>query len=415
MSTMFPESSEEEMADFAAMLDDYYEFDEPERGDIREAEILHINRNEIVVDLGVKRDGIVPGYDIDRLPPRALQNLNVGDRMPVYILNPMDEDGNLIVSINLGLQQNDWERVYDLLETGDMVDATVTGFNKGGALVKFGRLEGFVPDTHIAEIPQGLEGEARKQAMERLIGSTLSLKVIEVNQKRRRLIFSQREAQREWRSKQKERLLDELTEGEIVEGKVTGVRDFGVFVNVGGADGLIHVSELAWHRVPHPGDVVDIGDTVNVYILDLDQEKKRIALSLKRTRPDPWEPVEETYRVEQIVEGKVSNVVEFGAFVVLPDGIEGLLHVTEMVDGSLTEPFSHVKRGDTLVMKVVRIEKERKRIGFTQKELGLTHPTGRLPEEMAEDIQPRTDSVQAIPTYKSIGTYAEQTNHAAAD
>jgi small subunit ribosomal protein S1 len=221
-----------------------------------------------------------------------------------------------------------------------------------------------------------------------MVGQTIALKVIEVNQSRRRLILSQREAQRKWRTQQKKKLLEELKVGDIVPGRVTGVRDFGVFVDIGGADGLIHVSEMAWHRVPHPSDVVSVGDEIQVYILDLDQDQQRIALSLRRTYPDPWEKVEETYQIGQIIEGTVSNVVDFGAFVVLPDGIEGLLHITEMGDGTLTEPHSYVKRGDVIPLQIVRIEKDRKRIGFTQKELDLPEAaTPPTPEDAEPDSE----------------------------
>lgn len=374
---MFRDGSEEELQDFGALLDDYYSFAEPQRGDIRDAEILEINEYEIVVDMGVKRDGIVPPQDLERMLPSLLNSLHVGDVVPVYVLNPSDADGNLIVSINLGLQGHDWDRARELLASSDVVEAAVTGYNKGGLLVQFGRLEGFVPVSHCADIPHGLSGQERRDAMEAMIGQTLGLKVIEVNQGRRRLILSQREAQREWRATQKERLLDELKVGDIVTGTVTGIRDFGVFVDIGGADGLIHVSELAWHRVPHPSDVVSVGDEISVYVLELDHEQQRIALSLCRTLPDPWDTVLENYEVGQIVEGQVNNVVDFGAFVVLDDGIEGLLHVTEMGDGTLSEPHSYVRRGDRLSLRVVRIEPEKKRIGFTQTDLGITHPTAQ--------------------------------------
>jgi small subunit ribosomal protein S1 len=371
---MFRNSSEEEVQDFGALLDDYYSFDDLQRGDIRDAEILQINEYEIVVDVGVKRDGIVPPQDIERMSQEMLDSLHVGDIMPVYVLNPSDEDGNLIVSINLGLQGQDWDRALEYLESGDLIQSRITGYNKGGLLVEFGRLEGFVPTSHCVDIPHGLSGGERREALEELVGSTLGLKVIEVNQRRRRLILSQREAQREWRAAQKERLLDELEVGDIVSGTVTGVRDFGVFVDIGGADGLIHVSELAWHRVPHPDDVVAIGDDLNVYVLDLDHKRQRIALSLCRTLPDPWTTVTETYEIGQVLEGKVNNVVDFGAFIVLEDGIEGLLHISEMADGTLTEPHSYLKRGDTVTVRIVRIQPEEKRIGFTQQGLDIDLP-----------------------------------------
>jgi len=332
------------------------------------------------------------------------KSLRVGDLISVYVLNPSDKDGNLLVSLNLGLQAADWDRAYAFLESGEMVEAVVTGYNPGGALVRFGQMEGFVPNSHLLDVPQGLTGRDRDHAMDALIGVSLGLKVIEVNQRRRRLILSQREAQKEWRQQRKSNLMKDLTVGDIVSGRVTGIRDFGVFVDLGGADGLIHVSEIAWHRVPHPGDVLSIGDEIDVYVLELDKDNQRIALSLRRTYPDPWETVHDTYQIGQIVTGKVSNVVDFGAFVVLDDGIEGLLHLTEMGDGTLSEPHSYVKRGDQVTMRIVSIEPERKRIGFTQKDLSETPPvddTAGIEPVVDEDVRrvaaSAGDSEQTMP------------------
>jgi len=387
MVTLFSDNGEEEQyQDFADLLESSFEVDDLQRGDIREAVILDIRKSEIVVDVGVKHDGIIPQQDIERMEPGLFKSLNVGDSVPVYVLNPSDQEGNLIVSLNLGLQGHDWTRASELMESGEVIEGEIIGYNRGGLLVQFGRLEGFVPSSHLVEFGQGGADYERSDAMNEMVGQTIALKVIEVNQSRRRLILSQREAQREWRTQQKKKLLEELHVGDIVPGRVTGVRDFGVFVDIGGADGLIHVSEMAWHRVPHPSDVVSIGDEIEVYILELDHEQQRIALSLRRTYPDPWENVEEHYQIGQITEGTVSNVVDFGAFVVLADGIEGLLHITEMGDGTLTEPYSYVKRGDVIPLQIVRIEKDRKRIGFTQKELNLAGPANL--SELADVEEP---------------------------
>lgn len=199
------------------------------------------------------------------------------------------------------------------------------------------------------------------------MGKTLAVKVIEVDQTRRRLIFSEREAQREWRAQQKARLLAELKEGDRVKGTVTGLRDFGAFVNLGGADGLIHVSELAWHRVDHPRDVLRVGEVIEVYVLSLDRDNNRIALSRKRLLNDPWETAAEKYHEGQLVDGTVTNVVDFGAFVALDDGLEGLLHLSEMGDGTLKEPHSYVKKGDRLSLRISHLEPEKRRVGFTQR------------------------------------------------
>ncbi len=353
-------------AEFEALLEGSL-YTPPERGEIRKAEILQVDpKGDIIVDLGAKQDGIVPSQDLDRLDPEFRVTLLVGKEVPVYVMNPRDMDGNLIVSINQGLQQYDWERAKDLLTSEEVVEVNVTGHNRGGVLVHWNRLEGFIPTSHLVTVGQG--GNDRRDTLGTLNGYKLGVKVIEVDQERRRLIFSEREAQKEWRQQQKARLLSELMEGDVVVGTVTGLRDFGAFVNLGGADGLIHVSELAWHRVDHPRDVFKIGDKIEVYVLSLDRETNRIALSRKRLLPDPWSDAMNRYHENQEVEGMVTNVVDFGAFIALDDGLEGLLHLSEMGDGTLKEPYSYVKKGDRLNLRISRLEPDKRRVGFTQRE-----------------------------------------------
>jgi small subunit ribosomal protein S1 len=350
-------------SEFEELLDSSFSYQPPRRGEIRTATILQIDSREIIVDMGVKQDGIVPAQDIERLDPEVRDGLKVGAEVPVYVLNPRDQDDNLIVSINMGLQQYDWERARQLLTSEDVVQVTVTGSNKGGVLVRWHRLEGFIPSSHLVSV--NLSGG--QGTWDDLRDKELGVKVIEVDQDRRRLIFSEREAQKEWRAQQKARLLAELKEGDVVRGTVTGLRDFGAFVNLGGADGLIHVSELAWHRVDHPRDVLKVGDEIDVYVLNLDRESNRIALSRKRLLSDPWEDADQRYHEGQLVEGVVTNVVDFGAFIALDNGLEGLLHLSEMGDGSLKEPYSYVKKGDRLSLRISHLEPEKRRVGFTQR------------------------------------------------
>jgi small subunit ribosomal protein S1 len=271
----------------------------------------------------------------------------------------------------------------------------------------------------------------RRDAWDELRDAELVVKVIEVDQDRRRLIFSEREAQKEWRAQQKARLLAELKEGDRVEGVVTGLRDFGAFVNLGGADGLIHVSELAWHRVDHPRDVLRVGQEIEVYVLNLDRESNRIALSRKRLLNDPWDDAHERYHEGQLVDGTVTNVVDFGAFVALDDGLEGLLHLSEMGDGSLTEPHSYVKKGDRLSLRISHLEPEKRRVGFTQRwgteageeggEGGPVVADEAVEEEVAasvdaEETEAPTDEVTEVPSAAvETSNDAEDTEAAPAD
>jgi len=375
----------------------------PRRGEIRQATILQITRNEIFVDLGAKRDGIVTSQDIERLDPIMRDRLHLGEQVPVYVINPQDTNDNLIVSINMGLQQYDWDEARALLDTDDVVEVKVAGYNRGGVLVKWKRLDGFIPSSHMVTVSSGLQGTERKDAIDGVLDDALGVKVIEVDQTRRRLIFSEREAQREWRAQQKARLLSELKEGDEVEGEVTGLRDFGAFVNIGGADGLIHVSELAWHRVDHPRDVLNIGDVIKVHVLSLDRKTNRIALSRKRLLNDPWENAMGKYFEGQQVEGTVTNVVDFGAFIALDDGLEGLLHLSEMGDGTLKEPHSYVKKGDRLQLRISRLEPEKRRVGFTQR-WGTDQPILNSPEDGA----PLAEEEPAVPEAAEAPEAAEE-------
>ena len=391
-SNPVPDENFEEM--LASSFD--FSYSPPRRGEIREATILQIDEREIIVDLGAKQDGIVPSQDLDRMEDSFRESLEAGASIPVYVVNPRDQNDNLIVSINMGLQRYDWEKARELLRSQDPVDVKVSGYNKGGALVRWNRLEGFIPSSHLVSANMALD---RREAMSELIGSTLSVKVIEVDQDRRRLIFSEREAQKEWRAKRKQKLLAELSVGDVVNGVVTGLRDFGAFVNIGGADGLIHVSELAWHRVDHPRDILAIGDKIEVYVLNLDRETNRIALSRKRLLSDPWDEAQYRYHEGQLVEGQVTNVVDFGAFVALGDGLEGLLHLSEMGDGALKEPYSYVQKGDQLSLRISHLEPEKRRVGFTQRwgtEVGEEDDERDGDMDGAEEFGDGVDSVNEI-------------------
>jgi small subunit ribosomal protein S1 len=280
-----------------------------------------------------------------------------------------DEDGNLVLSVSQAQQTEDWKKAEELLENEGVWEGVVTDANKGGLIVPFGNLRGFVPASHVLDLPRGLNEEDRKLRMVRLVGQKVNLKVIEVNRKRRRLVFSQRDAQRGNREARKEVLLDQLHEGEIRKGVVSGLRDFGAFVDLGGADGLIHISELAWHRVNHPREVLKVGDEVEVYILRLDAEGKRIGLSLKRLQENPWAQVENLYHVGQLVEGTVSRVAQFGAFVSLDPGIEALLHTSQMAEPPPADPSLVVHEGQRLLMRCISIEADKQRLGLSLKDV----------------------------------------------
>ena len=359
-----------------------YDYQLPQRGDIREGVIVTIEPKEIVVDIGVKRDGIVPPRDLEMLGEEELAKLNVGDPVRVYILRPEDAQGNMIVSINIARKQQDWFQAEEIQQSGEIFEEEVIDFNKGGLLVPFGNLRGFIPASQLSELPRGLSQATRMARLKEYVGQTLPLKVIEVDRRRRRLILSERAARRKWREQQKEQLLNTLVEGEVRHGMVSGLADFGAFVNLGGADGLIHVSELSWDRVSHPREVLEPGQEVDVYILRLDHERKRIGLSLKRLQPDPWSLVDEKYEIDQLVKGAITNVVDFGAFARLEPGVEGLIHVSEIAEEEIGHPSNVLEPGEEVLMRIISIDSQRKRIG-----LSMRRVPGSEEVEVAEPME----------------------------
>ena len=333
-------------------------------GDVMDGVIMHLDREEILVDIGSKSEGIVPSREYSSLSPEERQQLSVGDTILVFVVQPENQEGHAVVSIDRARQEKSWRRLQELHEANDVIEAEVTNYNKGGLLVNLDGVRGFVPASQVTEIRGG--DEASKQAdMARLIGSSLPLKVIEINRHRNRLILSERQAVQERRDVMKERLIEELSEGEVRKGRVSSICDFGAFVDIGGADGLVHLSELSWSRVRHPSEVLRVGQEVDVYVLGINAQDKKIALSIKRTQAEPWSRVAAAYEVGQLVRGTVTQLANFGAFARIEDGIEGLIHVSELVDDRLTHPKQVVSEGDELLLRIIRIDPQRRRMGLS--------------------------------------------------
>ncbi|MFQ5944826.1 MAG: S1 RNA-binding domain-containing protein [Anaerolineae bacterium] len=380
-----PQDSDSE-ARLAAYLDEEYAVTRPQRGDILEGEVLQVDANQVLVDIGAKTEGVVQSHDLAKLDPELRSSITEGDVMPVYVLTPENADGDVVVSINLAKAAEDWKKAQTYLDQGESFEGLVSGHNKGGLIVPFGQIRGFVPASHVVDLVAPRNSEERMSQLAELEGRKLALKVIEVDRRRRRLILSQRAALREVREQRKEELLDSLQEGEIRKGRVSSLADFGAFVDLGGADGLIHISELAWQRVSHPREVLSVGDDVEVYVLRVDRERKRIGLSLRRLQPDPWTQAEASFQVGQVVEGTVTNVVEFGAFARIADGIEGLIHASELADDEEIDPREVVREGDVLQLKIISIDSTRQRIGLSLRQ----GPGSEHVEESAEELEEPT-------------------------
>ncbi len=372
-----------EDAQFLQELLDQHDYELPKVGDIRKGIIVAINTQGVIIDLGLKRDGLVPPTDLSKLSDEDRAALKVNDEIPVFILNTEQPD-SLIVSINMAMLNQDWIEAEALMESGEIIEGEVIGYNKGGAIIPYGRLRGFVPASHLSELTPGMSDRKRQQKLAKLRGEKLPVKIIEVDRRRRRLVFSQRDAQKEWEEKRKGELLDNLNEGDVLTGRVSGLRDFGIFVNLGGADGLVHISELAWHRIDHPREVVKVGDEIEVVVLKLDREEQRISLSRKKVLANPWETVEERYEVNQLVEGTVTRILDYGAFAEIEPGIEGLLHVSQLSRTNVENVSEVVKEGETHLLRVVSIDPRRQRIGLSLKAVTAQEQIEWMAEHMAQ-------------------------------
>jgi small subunit ribosomal protein S1 len=350
---------------FSALIESDYDYERPQRGQVCSATVLSIDENEVIVDLGCKRDGIVPRTDLERLDDAYRDSLQVGEEVPVSVLVVSGRQGDLVVSLNQGLARQDWLRAQEMLESGETCEAEAVDVNRGGIIVEFGRLRGFVPNSQLNVVRPGMRGERLDRVKRDLVGSTLWLSVIEAQQQHQRLILSQRAAG----ARRRQEVLSELVEGEVRTGKVRNLVKFGAFVDLDGIDGLIHISELDWKHVDHPREVLSVGDEIDVYVLKVDRERERIGLSRRRLLPDPWPLVVDGLRTGQVVEGTVTNVATFGVFVDLGKGVEGLVHTSEIPREVGWKDF---KSGSPLAVRVLDVDHWRRRIALSLRDVPAT-------------------------------------------
>ena len=339
--------------------------DFPKQGEIRTGVIASIGDNEILVSVGTKSEGVISGKEKEQIPAEAFANFQVGQEIPVYVLNPEDPSGNLILSYMRAREENDWLEAEKMKASGEAFDCKVIGYNKGGLIVPLGLLRGFVPASQVSVMRRVEDNESVDVRWSKMVGEPIKVVVIEVDRARHRLILSERSALQETRETIKDRLMDELHEGAIKTGRVTSLADFGAFVNIDGADGLVHLSEISWERIEHPGEVLKVGQEVKVKVIAVDQERKRIGLSIRQLLPDPWMVKVSSLKEGQLVEGKITHLTKFGAFAKLDEDLEGLIHISELSDQRINHPKEVVKEGDVVTLRVIKLDPERRRIGLS--------------------------------------------------
>ena len=340
--------------------------DLPQPGEIRTGMIASISPSQILVSIGAKSEGVVSGRELDQLTPEEREALKVGEEVHVYVLNPEDENGNVVLSLKRAQEQMSWKNVEKLLEGDTTIESKIIGFNKGGLIVGVEGLRGFVPSSQISALRRSQStGDTPEQRWQKMIGQPISVRVIEVDRERRRLILSERAASSESRQSIKERVIEELEEGKVYTGRVTSLANFGAFININGADGLVHLSELSWDHIDHPREVLEVGQEVKVKVINVDREKKRIGLSVRALQSDPWRSRVEKYSVGQLVEGVITRLTKFGAFARLGGDIEGLIHISEIAEHRIEHPKEVLKEGEVKSLRVIRIDPDQHRIGLS--------------------------------------------------
>lgn len=373
-----------------------------EAGTIVNGTVVQINDDEVMVDVGYKSEGRIPHHEIGLKPGETPDSVvSVGDEIEVFILKVEDADGNVLLSKRRADNRIVWEKLEKIKEADETIEATVTERVKGGLLVDVG-LRGFVPASHV--------DRNYVENLDSYLGQTLRLRVIELDRQKNNVVLSRKVVIEEEYESAKEEAFKQLKEGTVVPGVVRRLTDFGAFVDIGGGvEGLLHVSEMAWSRVRHPKDVLSEGDEVNVMVLEINEEKERISLSLKETLPDPWDSIEDRFSVGEITQATITRVVDFGAFAKIEDGVEGLIHISQLADRHVASPGEVVSPGDTVEVKVISLDQRARRIGLSMKD-AVERPKRQAPPPREQTFSDpnRDDSVTLGDVFEDLQAYFER-------
>ncbi len=368
------ENQREEHPMDALLEAEAYELETPRRGEIRTGTIARISENDVLVDVGAKSEGVVPYRELEQLSEEERAELDVGQEIEVYVIRSADRDGTMLLSLSRAEEEQDWRDVEKYMESRETLDSIVAGYNKGGLIVKYGRLRGFIPASQVSLARRRRsEGETPDQRWGKMVGEPIVTRVIEVDRRRNRLILSEKAAAREARDALKERLIADLTPGEVREGTVISLADFGAFVDIGGADGLIHISEISWKRVSDPKEILQVGQDVKVKVLNIDNERNRISLSLRELETNPWDDLMADFTEGQLVEGTITKLTKFGAFAAIKGledfEIEGLIHISELSDRRIEHPKEVVEETQTVTLRLIKIDRDKRRVGLSLKQV----------------------------------------------
>jgi small subunit ribosomal protein S1 len=365
-----------------------------EEGEVVTGHVVRIDKDEVLVDIGYKSEGVIPANELSiRKSVDPSDEVQVGEEVDAIVMTKEDQDGRLIMSKKRARFEKAWRRIETAAESGEPVEGTVIEVVKGGLIIDLG-VRGFLPASlvDIRRVPN----------LDEYMGTKIETKVIELNRSRNNVVLSRRAVLEEERKEVRQQILDGLQPGLVVDGQISNIVDFGAFVDLDGIDGLIHISELSWSHVNHPSEILAIGDTVKVKVLDIDRDRQRISLGLKQTQEDPWQRIVDTYNVNDELDGKVTKVVTFGAFVEILDGVEGLVHISELAPHHVESPREIVHPGDEIRVRILEIDSERRRLSLSAKRvedqiLPVSRPgePDEVPAAATEDGVAAEDSVTA--------------------
>jgi small subunit ribosomal protein S1 len=328
-------------------------------GEVVRGTVVRVDKDEVLVDIGYKSEGVIPVSELSiRRSVNPADEVQLGDEIDALVMTKEDAEGRLILSKKRARFEMAWKRIEGAAESGEPVTGHVIEVVKGGLILDLG-VRGFLPAS--------LVDIRRVQNLDEFLGQELRCKVIELNRSRNNVVLSRRAVLEDERKEMRQAILDRLSPGDVVEGTISNIVDFGAFVDLEGIDGLIHISELSWSHVNHPSEVLEIGQTVQVKVLDIDRDRQRISLGLKQTQSDPWSQVIEAYREGDVVMGRVTKVVTFGAFVEILPGVEGLVHISELANHHVENPREIVSQGDVVKVKVIEMDADRRRLSLSLK------------------------------------------------
>jgi len=373
-------------------------------GDVVEGTVVRIDKDEILVDIGAKSEGVVSNRELYGRNAESQPALDIGDTVLVYVLQPESNEGHAVLSLRRAGLERKWRSMQEQFDAGVIIEAPVIDHNKGGLIVDCG-IRGFVPISQIVDFPRRPQNDQPRDAAQEIaeklqpfVGRKMRLKILEVNRKANRLILSEKVALYEERREKRDELFSSLQVGQKVTGTVRSIAPFGVFIDLGGIDGLVHKSELSWNKVNNPEAGYQVGDEVEAEVIDINHERGRISLSIRRLQPDPWHSTVADFKVGDIIDGTVTKIVNFGAFVRVREGLEGLIHISELSHQRVAHPGDVVHEGQVLKLKIISLDSERHRLGLSLKQ--AEEPPARPAPEPREARRPRPersfDASQAV-------------------